>query len=175
MVVRDRMLGGQWIVDVVGNSPYKFVVHADDAERSPYYAIERDRTEGSTEYRFATSNGVPLGTMKRSGGRSVWQAHYQIRLGGEPRLDVTEEKPIVKLLDFIVGMVPLVGKFSDYFLNPTYLVTRLDGAPALRLRKGRSAYDMLFTIERLSELTAAEQEIAMLSLVMVIFRERSRG
>jgi hypothetical protein len=167
----QRVLG---VVNTILNSPYKFAVYADDAQSALIYRIERTKTEGAIEYVFA-SDAEPIGFMSRSGGRSIWQAHYQIRIGDQPTFEVIEEKPFVKVWDFFAGFLPIPNRLTDLFLNPTYLVTRFDGTPALRLRKDRAIHDMLFTVERLGELSAREQEIGMLGLVMVIFRERSRG
>jgi hypothetical protein len=167
----QRLLG---VVNAILNSPYKFAVFADEAQSTPHYRIERTKTEGEIDYVFASSTEA-LGSMSRSGRRSIWQAHYLIRIGEKPTFEVIEENPLVKVLDFFAGFLPIPNRLTDLFFNPTYLITRMDGAPAMRLRKDRTLYDMMFTVERLGDLSAREQEVGILGLVMVIFRERDRG
>ena len=154
----------------------KVTVFADDTQAQPIYTIGADRViDFNAEYHFANPQGVRLGSAKRSGMRSLWKAHYVINVGDTAAFEVHEESALVRLIDGVIGEIPLVGALTGYFLNPVYLVTRMNGTPALRMVKQRSFLESLFTIEKQADLDNAEQEAVMLGLMMIILLERSRG
>ena len=155
----------------------KVTVFADDTQAKAIYTIGADRViDFNAEYHFANADGVRLGSAKRSGMRSLWKAHYVINIGGQETFEVHEESALVRLIDGLIGEIPFVGFLTGYFLNPVYLITRVgSGAPALRMVKQRAFLESLFTIESKADMTNAEQEAAMLGLMMIILLERSRG
>ena len=154
----------------------KVTVFADDTQAKPIYTMGADRIiDFNAEYHFANSQGVRLGSTKRSGMRSLWKAHYVINVGDNPAFEVHEESAIVRMIDGLIGEIPIVGMLTGYFLNPVYLVTRSNGSPALRMVKKRALLESLFTIEKQTDLSDAEQEAVMLGLMMIILLERSRG
>jgi len=86
-----------------------------------------------------------------------------------------EENPWVKVADGLLGEIPLLGVLSGYLLNPAYLATRPDGTAVLRVRKRPALWEGRYEVTRLADLTDAEQEIALLSLLMLVLLERTRG
>lgn len=48
---------------------------------------------------------------------------------------VNEENPLIKVFDGLFDDIPILGMFTGYFFNPTYLVTRPDGTAIARLSK----------------------------------------
>jgi hypothetical protein len=155
----------------------KVTVFADETQQTPIYSIAADRIiDFNAEYKFANAQGVVLGSVKRSGMRSLWRAHYIISLGGVPTFELHEESGWVHLIDRALGEIPFVGFLTGYILNPKYNVTRVQGAgAALRMIKQRSFFESTFTIEQHGQLSAPEQEAAMLGLMMIVLLERSRG
>lgn len=154
----------------------KVTVYTDDTQQTPIYSIAADRViDFNAEYHFSNAQGVVLGSVKRSGMRSFWRAHYVINLGGVPTFEFHEESGWVHLIDGVLGEIPLVGFLTGYFLNPKYNITRTQGAAALRMLKQRSLFESTFTIEQQGDLSAPEQEAAMLGLMMIVLLERSRG
>ena len=107
--------------------------------------------------------------------RSLWTAHYEILVGETPLMTIREENPWIKVIDGLVGEIPIVGLFTGLLLQPAYLVTRHDGAVALRLVKQRSLLESTFRVEQQAPLERAEEQLALLSILMMILLERSRG
>lgn len=158
----------------VGVSGYlRGIVYSDDTRKTPLYEIEW--TYKDPIYQLNTAKGAPLGTMKRTPRRSIWRAHYVITAGGQPLFEVIEENPFVKVLDTLAEMIPFVGLFNGYYLNPTYAVVRADGTKVLRVKKERTAYETGFAIHQLAEITPPEREVAVLALLMLMIREDKRG
>jgi uncharacterized protein YxjI len=154
----------------------KVTVYTDETQATPIYSIAADRViDFNAEYHFSNAQGVVLGSVKRSGMRSLWRAHYVITMAGAPAFELHEESAWVRLIDGVLGEIPFVGFLTGYFLNPKYNITRTQGTPALRMIKQRAIFESTFTIERLTDLTAAEQEAIMLGLMMIVLLERSRG
>jgi hypothetical protein len=151
----------------------KAIVYNDTAQSKPLYAIEW--TYKDPEYQFATAAGDKLGTMKRTPWRSAWRAHYVIQMDGKPAFEVIEENPFVKVLDELAGFLPLVGRFTGLYLNPTYAVKRPDGTTVLRLVKERSIYEYHFSVHEVGNAEPRERETVLLALLMFIQRENTRG
>jgi hypothetical protein len=151
-------------------------VYADVERTQALYTIAADRVlDFSAQYHVSTAAGEPVGVVQRKGMRSLWKAHYQVSRGGAPMFELHEENPWVKVADGLLGEIPILGFLTGYLLNPAYLATRPDGTDVLRVRKRPALWEGRYEITRLGELSDAEQEIALLSLVMLILLERTRG
>ena len=151
-------------------------VYRDQAQTLPLYTIAADRVlDFSARYQIATAAGEPVGVVQRQGMRSLWRAHYEVTRDGAPVLGLREENPWVKMMDGLFSELPLVGMLSGYLFHPAYVATRPDGTPVLRLRKQPALWEGRYEITRVAELSDAEQELALLSALMLLLLERARG
>jgi|SRR5688572_2716077 hypothetical protein len=151
-------------------------VFGDQAQTRPLYTIAADRVlDFSARYHVATAAGEPVGVVQRQGMRSFWKAHYDVTRDGAPVLQLREENPWVKVLDGLFGEIPLLGMLSGYLFHPAYLATRPDGGPALRVRKQAALWEGRYEITRLGELSAEDEELGLLAVLMLLLLERSRG
>lgn len=151
-------------------------VFADTAQSQALYTINADRViDFSARYNFADSQGQNVGSIKRQGMRSIWKAHYDIFDGETPALTIREANPWIKVLDAVLGEVPVVGMFSGYLFHPAYVVSRPDGTVVLRAKKQPAFLEGKFTIEQESPLNEREETQALLGLIMMLLLERSRG
>ncbi|MEK6588899.1 MAG: hypothetical protein AABY97_08680 [Chloroflexota bacterium] len=151
-------------------------VFADTDQTRPLYTLNADRIlDFSAQYHFVDLMGMPLGSVKRDGMKSLWRARYNILNGTAPTLTIREENPWVKVVDGLVGEIPLVGLFSGYLFHPAYLVTRGENMRLMRLEKQPSFFEAKFKIDKLAELQPAEETRILLSLLMMVLLERSRG
>lgn len=151
-------------------------VFTDETQATPLYHVNADRIiDFNAEYTITDAGNRPLGSVKRHGARSLWRAHYEIKMDGVPVFEVTEESALVRFLDNLIGEIPIIGFFTGYFFNPVYLIKRPGGADALRMTKQRSFLESLFTITEAGPITGEEQRVALIGLMMIILLERSRG
>lgn len=151
-------------------------VFADSGQTQPLYQINADRVlDFSARYHFTDSNGVGLGSVKREGVRSLWKSHYDIYRGDTPVMTIREENAWVKVLDGLFGGIPIIGMFSGYVFNPAFLVSRPDGTVVMRLAKQPAFFESKFTISKQAALDESEETCVLLSLLMMILLERSRG
>lgn len=131
----------------------------------------------SARYFSTDAQGAPIGSVGRRGWRSLWKAHYEVFNPGDNSTDfsIQEENGWTKVLDSLLGEIPILGIFSGYFLHPSYLATRADGSPAMRLTKQPAFWEGRFRIEKLADLTPREELNLLLSFLMMILLERRRG
>ncbi len=151
-------------------------VFEDDTQAKPIYSIQADRViDFNAVYHLRNNAGAEVGTIRREGMRSLWRAHYVINVGDQPSFEVHEESAFVRLVDNLIGQIPFVGMLTGFFFNPTYIISRIGGPEALRMKKQRSFLESTFTIDQKGDLTPNEQQCALLGLMMVVLLERSRG
>jgi hypothetical protein len=154
-------------------------VYADEAQTRPLYRIEADRViDISAAYHFTDAGGTRLGHVQRRGMRSLWRAHYEIQPAGLDRaaLEIHEENPWVKVVDGLLGEIPVLGILTGYLFHPAYRVARpRSETPLLRAVKRPALLESRYRIERTGTLPEPEQVVALLSLLMMLLLERSRG
>jgi uncharacterized protein YxjI len=147
-------------------------VFADEGQQRELYDIKANRIiDFSAQYNIATAGGMPVGTVKRQGMKSLWKATYNIldAAGAEVGL-IHEENPWIKVLDGLLSDVPFVGMF----INPAYLVD-LRGQTVLRLKKQPSVFEAKFTLDKLGGFSDVEEGLLLQSIIMMVLLERSRG
>ena len=152
-------------------------VFADAEQTRPLYTINADRVlDFSARYHINEMSGFSLGTLQRQGRRSLWKAHYEVLRGGGPVMHIREENPWVRVGDALFSELPVLGMLSGYVFNPAYLVTRADnGAPLMRVKKEKAFFEGSYSITRTGELSENDDRLAVLSVLMMVLLERSRG
>ena len=65
--------------------------------------------------------------------------------------------------------------FSGYFFHPSYLASRSNGIPAMRMSKQPAFWEGRFQIDKLAEMTPREELNLFLSFMMLVMLERRRG
>lgn len=154
----------------------KVTVFADQEQTRPLYSIGADRIiDWAAQYDITTTAGGQIGAVKRRGMRSIWRAHYDVLRGGTAVLTMREANPWIKVLDSVLGEVPVLGMITGYVFNPAYLVSRADGTVILRVQKRPALWEGKYEITRQAELASAEEELALLGVLMMLLLERTRG
>jgi hypothetical protein len=151
-------------------------VFADTERTQPLYYIKADRIiDFSARYNFTDASEIPIGAVKRRGMKSLWRARYDIFDGETSTLNIQEKNPWIKVMDALFAELPIVGIFSGYVFNPVYLVSREDGTVVMRLEKIPSFLSRKFTIKPVDQMSDREEKQVLLSLMMMLLLERTRG
>jgi uncharacterized protein YxjI len=151
-------------------------IFADEGQTQPLYTMGADRVfDFSARYHFTDQRGTALGSVKRQGMKSLWKARYDIMDGEQPVMAIQEANPWIKVFDSLLGELPIVGMFTGYFFHPSYNVLRPDGTPIMTLTKEAAFFEGKFRVDKMAEMTEAEETRALLSLIMMVLLERSRG
>ena len=130
----------------------------------------------SAAYNFFTENEQSFGSIQRKGFYSIWKATYLLNeASGSQYATIKEEKPFAKVVDSLLGWLPFVGLVCNYIFNPSYILTLEDGTELFSLTKAPSFWGALFKIDKLTDVTPDNEIRCMMSLLMVVFLEKSRG
>ncbi len=129
----------------------------------------------SATYRFLDHNGEEFGSVARKGMRSIWKAHYDILKDDQPYMSIDEENPWVKMVDSLVGEIPIIGAFTGYMLNPTYIIKSAAGEDLIRIRKRPAFFESKFVLDKLGNFEADDELRMVVSTIMMVLLEKSRG
>lgn len=152
-------------------------VFTDDSQTNQIFGIRADRIlDFSAKYNFTDRSGNLLGSIRRKGMRSIWKAHYEIYDERENLvMEIHEESAWVKVVDALVGEIPVVGMFTGYLFNPAYLVSRTGGAVVARMQKQPAFFEGKFQLTQQGQMDQAEETRVLLSVLTMILLERARG
>ncbi|MCC6329314.1 MAG: hypothetical protein IT174_12410, partial [Acidobacteria bacterium] len=81
----------------------------------------------------------------------------------------------VKVVDSFAGEIPIVGMFTGYFFNPSYVVSKIDGTPVARLQKQPAFFEGKFRLTQLSPMSDEDETRVLLGVLTMTLLERSRG
>lgn len=152
-------------------------VFADEGQTRLLYNIKADRVlDFSAKYNFTDSQGHSIGAIKRQGMRSIWRANYDISdAGSNAVMKINEESGWIKVVDSLVGEIPIVGMFTGYFFHPSYIIIRSNGTQVARIQKQPAFFEGKFRLESLAPLDAGEETLVLLGALAMTLLERSRG
>ena len=152
-------------------------VFTDETQSAVIYNIKADRVlDFSARYTFRDGTGNVIGSIKRQGMRSIWKANYEISDANDQHImSVHEENGWVKFADAFIGELPVIGMFTGYFFNPTYILSRVDGTPLARLAKQPAFLEGKFQITPQAQLSPAEEVQVLLGFLTMTLLERRRG
>ncbi|CAN5806777.1 hypothetical protein BH18ACI5_BH18ACI5_07850 [soil metagenome] len=152
-------------------------VYDDEEQTRPLFRVQADRIlDISGRYRIEDAGGAEVGVLKRHGMASIWRAHYDLEIGGRVALTIREDNPWTKVLDGLLGSIPILGIFSGYFLHPAYVVSPApDDLPLLRAVKKPALFEGKFEILRLEHPDDRLVQPAVIALLMMLLLDRYRG
>ncbi len=153
-------------------------IYSNDSQSQQLYSINADRIiDFSAKYNFTDMQGSNLGAVKRQGMKSLWRATYQIMEDDTEFFTIQEENPWVKIGDAFLSEIPIVGIASAYLLNPAYLIKKSGtDQVVMKLKKMPSFWGKEFEITKEDpSLQDREEQIILLSILMMVLLERQRG
>ena len=152
-------------------------IYTDENQTQILFNIKADRViDFSARYNFTNAGGQFLGSIKRQGMRSIWKANYEITdANNQQILQIHEESAWTKVLDALVGEIPLIGMFTGYLFNPAYIVSRMDNVPVLRIQKQPAFFEGKFQLTPQAQMSTNEESLVLLGCLMLTLMERRRG
>lgn len=130
----------------------------------------------NTSYAISERNGRDLGKVSRKGIHSLWRARYHvIDADKNDNYIITEENPFIKFIDETLGEIPILGFFTGYFFNPSYIAKDNNGKVILRLKKNPSFFGRKFSLNKVNEISLEDEALLVMSFMMMILLERNRG
>jgi len=157
----------------------KVEIFTDSTKATKLGTIQANKIlDWSARYFFEGPNGREIGSVGRKGMRSIWKASYESFNGVDetPDYKISEENPFAKIMDGLIGEIPIVGFASSYLFHPKYsAVSHSDGAVAMRLTKKPALWEGKFELEKLTDLSQQQELNLLLSFTMLLLLERARG
>lgn len=152
-------------------------IFTDESQTQQRFNIKADRViDFSARYNFTDTLGNQVGAIKRQGMRSIWRANYDIfDASGNPAFKINEESGWVKVIDSLVGEIPIVGMFTGYMFHPSYIIARTNGTPVARLEKQSAFFEGKFKLSSLGQMSESEETQILLGALIMVLLERSRG
>lgn len=152
-------------------------VFENESKTKVLYKIKADRwIDFSACYSFSDPQGKELGKIGRKGWASLWKAHYEIfDKNKQLKFTIREENAWVKVLDGLVGQIPIINLFTGLFLNPAYLVINNRNETVVRLSKEKSLVGRRFKVSEIKKLDGLDDDIILLGLMMMVLLERRKG
>jgi len=152
-------------------------IYSDETKTKVNYNIKADRwLDFSAAYAFFDEKGAEFGKIVRKGWRSIWKAEYEI-IDESQKLQYTigEENGWIKVLDSLLGEIPILNFFTGYLFNPSYIVTNAAKEPIVKLSKEPSFFGRKFELTKIGTMDSDDDDRVMLGLMMMILLERRRG
>ncbi|TLX74039.1 hypothetical protein E9993_13125 [Labilibacter sediminis] len=152
-------------------------IYNNESKTEINYKIKADRwLDFSAAYAFYNKEGNEIGKVARKGWKSLWKAKYEI-IDKDQRVQYTisEENAWIKVLDGLLGEIPILGILTGYLFNPAYIVTNNEEKVIYRLKKMPSFFGRRFELNKLEETLNGDDSRIMLSLMMMSLLERRRG
>ncbi len=155
----------------------KIEVFHDTSKQTLGYEINADKwIDFSAAYSISNATGSPVGKVARKGMASIWKAEYDvIDQFEQPQFKIKEENVWIKVADYMLGQIPILGIFTGYFFHPTYLVTNNSGQVVVKLKKESSLVGRRFKVTKEGGIDDDDAERIVLSLMMMVLLERRRG
>lgn len=152
-------------------------IYGDEQKENINYTIQADKwLDFSAAYSFLDAEGQFLGKIARKGWVSMWKAQYDIIDQHEKlQYHIKEESPWIKVVDSMIGWIPVLRWFSGYLANPTYIVKDIKEKPIVRLSKLPSMLGHKFELTKVGVFDADDDDRIMLGLMMMLLLERKRG
>lgn len=155
----------------------EITIYADESKTKELYKIRADRwLDFSAAYTFYNEGGNDFGKIVRKGWRSLWKTNYDlIDEHSKVQYHIKEENAWVKVVDSVFGQIPILGMFTGYVFNPTYVVTDKLESVVVRLKKKPTFLGLDFIIEKVGRIDSDDDDRIMLGLMMMILLERKKG
>ncbi len=151
-------------------------VYTDSTMNAPLYTINADRIiDISAKYNIATAQGTGLGQLQRHGLKSFFKAHYELHIAGAKAYTLQETNPWVKVIDNLLGQIPIIGFLTDYFFHPRYALIDLAQREVLEVKKVPSLFERTFKINALNPIATGHENAGVLACLMMILLESHRG
>jgi len=111
-------------------------IFSDDTKSKVIYSIKADRwLDFSAAYAFFDTDGKEFGKIARKGWKSLWKSEYDI-IDENKKIQYTirEENGWVKVMDSLIGQIPIISMFTGYLFNPSYMMTNTGAKQILDLK-----------------------------------------
>lgn len=153
-------------------------IYSDQQKKQLLYELISNRLiDFQQTFTITDAIGRVVGKARRKSIRSLWKATFYLQdADGNHDFTIEEKSVWTRFWDGVFGDIPILGFFSGYVFNPGYLLKNRFGEVFYEVRKQPSFWGRRFMVNKHSDaLTDAQEERFVLSLVLLVLKDRRRG
>lgn len=163
--VREKMLSWRDVIKV----------YRDSSKKEELYHLRSNKLiDFQQTFTITDANGNIVGKARRKTLKSFWTATFHIYDANDNHLyTIKERSGFVRMMDGIVGEIPVISFFSGYIFNPKYVLTNLNGTEFMEVSKEPSFFGRKFKLNQFQ--TSNNDSLLILSFMMMLISDRNRG
>lgn len=150
-------------------------IYRDSSKKEELFQLRSNKIiDFQQTFTITDANGNVVGKAKRKTFKSFWKATFHIFDANDNHLfTINERSGFTRMMDGMVGEIPVVGFFSGYIFNPKYVLTDLQGREMMEVSKEPSFFGRKF---KLNQYQSSENDtLFVLSFMMMLISDRDRG
>jgi hypothetical protein len=154
------------------------IIYTDESKTKELFRIKANQwIDFNASYTITDMlDNSQIGRLARKGIRSIWRSSYEVFDNKETqKYHISEKNPWVKIWDSLFNELPIIGMFTGYVFNPSYLVKDMSGKEIFELKKMPSLFGRRFQLNKIGSTNQEEESLIILSLFMMVLLERHRG
>lgn len=163
--VREKMLSWRDVIKM----------YRDSSKKEELYHLRSNKLiDFQQTFTITDANGNIVGKARRKTLKSFWTATFHIYDTNDNHLyTIKERSGFVRMMDGIVGEIPVISFFSGYIFNPKYVLTNLNGTEFMEVSKEPSFFGRKFKLNQFQ--TSNNDSLLILSFMMMLISDRNRG
>ena len=152
-------------------------VYKDSSKNELLYEIKSNKLiDFQQTFSVTNAQNQIIGKVRRKTISSLWKSTFKLMDTNDDHDHTIKEKnAFVKMWDSLFGEIPVLGMLSGYVFNPSYMLSNTAGEPLFEIKKEPSFFGRKFSVEKLTTNDAFDEERLVLSMVVMVLMERSRG
>jgi len=151
-------------------------VYSDAKQTELLYELTSNKLiDFQQTFTITNKNGNIVGKARRKTLKSFWTATFHIYDAADNHIFTIQERSgLVRLLDGMVGKIPILGFFTGYIFNPKYVLKDLKNTELMEMAKKPSFFGRKFKLENYKA-QPEHYELFILSYMMLLIADRDRG
>ena len=150
-------------------------VYRDSSKKEELYQLRSNKViDFQQTFTITDANGNIVGKAKRKTLKSFWTATFHIYDANDNHIfTIKERSGFTRMMDGMVGEIPVVGFFSDYLFNPKYALSNLQGTELMEVSKEPSFFGRKFKLNQYQQ--TEDDALFVLSFMLMLITDRNRG
>ena len=150
-------------------------VYHDSSKKEELYQLRSNKIiDFQQTFTIADASGNTIGKARRKTFKSFWTATFHIYDANDNHLyTIKERSGFTRMMDGMVGEIPVLGFFSGYIFNPKYVLTDLNGKEYMEASKEPSFFGRKFKLNQFN--SSEDDSLFVLSFIMMLISDRNRG
>ena len=150
-------------------------IYRDSSKKEELFQLRSNRViDFQQTFTITDANGNIVGKAKRKTLKSFWTATFHIYDTNDNHIfTIKERSGFTRMMDGMVGEIPVVGFFSGYLFNPKYALSNLQGTELMEVSKEPSFFGRKFKLNQYQQ--TEDDALFVLSFMLMLITDRNRG